>query len=47
VLQDEILRTPRAVDEMRVVLRKRMLNKEERAYSVPLRGNNRRQMIER
>ncbi len=36
--QDEILRLPRAVDSMRVALRKRMLTDEERALERKMRG---------
>jgi SAM-dependent methyltransferase len=39
--QDEILRSPRAVDEMQVVLRKRCLTGDERAYGQAMRGDNR------
>ncbi|SEE66394.1 hypothetical protein SAMN05444161_6599 [Rhizobiales bacterium GAS191] len=38
---DEILRSPRAVDEMRVVLRKRRLTEEELAYGQAMRGDAR------
>ena len=38
VPQDEILRTPRAVDEMRVVLRKRLLTDAERTLGRQMRG---------
>ena len=41
VLEDEILRSPRAVDEMRVVLRKRRLTGDERAHGQAMRGDNR------
>ncbi len=36
---DEILRSPRAVDEMHVVLRKRSLTDEERSYGQTMRGD--------
>ncbi len=39
--QDEILRSPRAVDEMHVVLRKRRLTEEERVYGQAMRGDAR------
>lgn len=38
VPDQEILRTPRAVDEMRVVLRKRKLTEAEQAYGRSMRG---------
>jgi hypothetical protein len=38
---DEILRSPRAVDEMRVVLRKRRLTEDELAYGRAMRGDAR------
>jgi SAM-dependent methyltransferase len=41
--QEEILRSPRAVDEMSVVLRKRWLTDEERTLGENMRGENRRQ----
>lgn len=41
VPQDEILRSPRAVDEMHVVLRKRRLTDSERAYGEAMRGDTR------
>ena len=41
VPQDEILRSPRAVDEIHVVLRKRHLTEAERAYGKEMRGENR------
>jgi SAM-dependent methyltransferase len=41
ISQDEILRMPRAVDEMRVVLQKRQLNEHERAYGLEMRGEAR------
>ncbi|TPI63537.1 hypothetical protein FJ417_04390 [Mesorhizobium sp. B3-1-7] len=41
VLEDEILRSPRAVDEMRVVLRKRQLTEAERDYGRQMRGDSR------
>ena len=39
--QDEILRSPRAVDEMHVVLRKRRLTERERVHGQVMRGDNR------
>ena len=39
--QDEILRSPRAVDEMRVALRKRRLDPAERDYGRAMRGEAR------
>ncbi|KAA3441967.1 hypothetical protein C7I87_32765 [Mesorhizobium sp. SARCC-RB16n] len=39
VSHDEILRCPRAVDEMHVVLRKRSLTEAERAYGRQMRGD--------
>jgi SAM-dependent methyltransferase len=41
VAPDEILRTPRAVDEMHVVLRKRRLTDHEAAYGKAMRGGAR------
>lgn len=41
ISQDEILRTPRAVDEMSVVLSKRSLTESERAYGRDMRGDKR------
>jgi SAM-dependent methyltransferase len=41
VTKDEILRTPRAVDEMSVVLRKRSLTDAEKIYGQEMRGQNR------
>jgi SAM-dependent methyltransferase len=39
--EEEILRTPRAVDEMRVVLRKRRLTPDEQAHGRAMRGDAR------
>ena len=39
--RDEILRTPRAVDEMHAVLRKRLLTDKEREYGRAMRGEGR------
>jgi SAM-dependent methyltransferase len=39
--EDEIVRAPRAIDEMRTVLRKRALTEEERAYGRSMRGDSR------
>jgi SAM-dependent methyltransferase len=41
ISKDEILRTPRAVDEMHVVLRKRTLTDQERAHGHAMRGHAR------
>ena len=41
VPDDEILRTPRAVDEMRVILRRRPLTAAERAHGAAMRGEDR------
>jgi hypothetical protein len=41
ISKDEILRTPRAVDEMHVVLRKRALTDQERAHGRAMRGDAR------
>jgi hypothetical protein len=41
VAQEEILRRPRAVDEMSVVLRKRPLTDAEKVFGVNMRGENR------
>jgi hypothetical protein len=41
MLEEEIRRTPRAIDEMQVVLRKRRLNDDERAYGRAMRGDTR------
>jgi SAM-dependent methyltransferase len=41
VSEEEMRRTPRAIDEMQVVLRKRALNDDERAYGRAMRGDTR------
>lgn len=38
---EQVLRSPRAVDEMSVVLRKRLLTEQEREYGRNMRGDNR------
>lgn len=45
VTQDEILRAPRAVDEISVVLRKRPLIDAEKIYGEKMRGENRQGMV--
>jgi SAM-dependent methyltransferase len=42
---EEILRTPRAVDEMSVVLRKRLLTEAERAHGRTMRGDAREPLV--
>ncbi len=39
--EDDIRRTPRAIDEMRVVLRRRALTPDEQAYGANMRGDRR------
>lgn len=41
VPEEEILRTPRAIDEMRVVLRRRALTPAEKAHGAAMRGDSR------
>lgn len=41
VNDEDIARTPRAVDQIRILLRKRALTPEEQAEGLRLRGENR------